>query len=168
MLFRSATVKAAATPKQRRQAMSRVCVECHSKGFTSGFMRQFDNAMDLYNESFGKPALSIMRALYEKGLLTATAFDEPLEFTYWKLWHDEGTRFRHGAAMAGPSQTGWQGLHRIAQLYYGSFLPQLREVAGEETAKSLIDKYTSDREARNDTGYPRAPIPLVGYGAGKP
>ncbi|MCB1750205.1 MAG: hypothetical protein KDI74_00690 [Gammaproteobacteria bacterium] len=164
----TATVKAAATPKQRRQAMSRVCVECHSKGFTSGFMRQFDNAMDLYNESFGKPALSIMRALYEKGLLTATAFDEPLEFTYWKLWHDEGTRFRHGAAMAGPSQTGWQGLHRIAQLYYGSFLPQLREVAGEETAKSLIDKYTSDREARNDTGYPRAPIPLVGYGAGKP
>ncbi|MCB1831639.1 MAG: cytochrome c3 family protein [Chromatiaceae bacterium] len=161
-------VKAVATPKRRRQAMSKVCVECHSKGFTSGFMRQFDDAMKHYNESFGKPAQSIMLALYEKGLLTTTAFDEPLEFTYWQLWHDEGTKFRHGAAMASPGHTSWEGIHKVAQLYYGSFLPQVREVAGEETAKSLIDEYTTDQEKQNDTGTPSAPVPLVGYGAGKP
>ncbi|MCB1904624.1 MAG: hypothetical protein KDI18_11170 [Gammaproteobacteria bacterium] len=161
-------VKAVATPKQRRQAMGKVCIECHSKGFTDGFMRQFDDAIKYYNESFGKPAQSIMLALYEKGFLTTTAFDEPLEFTYWKLWHDEGTKLRHGAAMASPNHSGWQGVHQVAQLFYGTFLSQLRELAGEETANALIGEYRSGWAQQKESAASTAPIPLVGYGVDKP
>ena len=53
-------------------------------------MKQFDGVVHLYNEKFGKPARAIMQELYSQKKLTPTPFDEPIEFTYWELWHDEG------------------------------------------------------------------------------
>lgn len=74
-------VKAVAHPKRRRQAMSTVCLECHSKPFVKNHMAQFDGVVELYNEKFGKPAQAIMRALYKENKLTPVAFDEALEYT---------------------------------------------------------------------------------------
>ena len=58
------TVKAVASPKRRRQAMSAVCLECHGKPFVKNFMTQFDDVVELYNDKFGKPAQAIMKAIY--------------------------------------------------------------------------------------------------------
>ena len=160
-------VKAVASPKQRRQAMSKVCIECHSKTFTAGFMHQFDNAIKYYNTSFGKPAQLIMQALYDQEALSKTPFDEPLEFTYWRLWHDHGTRFRHAAAMAAPAQSSWEGIHQVAQAFHGSFLPQLRELVGAERAKALIDQFTPS-PGQPSAAIHSTPTPLLGYGAMQP
>lgn len=135
------TVKAVAHPDRRRQAMSSVCLECHGKSFVKNYMTQFDNIVDLYNEKFGKPAQAIMQALYMEKKLTPVAFDEAIEFTYWELWHDEGARARHGAAMGSPNHAWWEGMYQVGRNFYSKFLPQVREVAGETLSDALIEQH---------------------------
>ena len=136
-------VKFVASPDRRRQVMSAVCRECHSKAFANNFMDQFDRTVSLYNDKFGKPAQAIMQGLYEQGVLTPTPFDEPLEFTYWQMWHEHGAAVRHGAAMASPAHTAIEGMQPLAEQFYGSFLPQVREVAGAK-GEELIKQHVLD------------------------
>lgn len=157
-------VKVVATPKRRRQAMTLVCLECHSKPFAQGFMRQFDDVVKLYNEKFGTPAEAIMRDLYAEKLLTPTPFDEPIEYTYWELWHDEGARARHGAAMASPNHVWWEGMYLVGRNFYSKFLVQVREVAGEARAKELIAKHLSSSEHHKWLAKPKKANPILGYG----
>ena len=83
-----------------------------SKNFANNAMLQFDNVVELFNEKYGKPAQAIMQELYSDNLLTPLPFDEPLELTYWNLWHNSGTLARHGAAMGSPSMT-WKGINEV-------------------------------------------------------
>jgi hydroxylamine dehydrogenase len=53
------------TPERRREVMSLVCLECHSKALTQGFMKQFDNVVELFNTKFAEPAKAIMADLYQ-------------------------------------------------------------------------------------------------------
>jgi hypothetical protein len=120
--------------------MTTVCLECHSKTMTEGFMKQFDGVVELYNAKFGEPAAAIMAGLYDAGLLTPLPFDEPLEYTYWELWHDEGARARHGASMMSPNHAWWEGMYLVGRNFYSRFLPEARAVAGEQAA-ALVDAH---------------------------
>lgn len=161
-------VKAVATSKRRRQIMSKICLECHSKPFTQSFMKQFDNVVENYNENFGKPAQAIMNTLYDQNLLTPAPFDEPIEFTYWRLWHDAGTKARHGAAMMSPNLAWWEGMHQVQQNFYSEFLPQVRQLAGDEQADALIEEHVTSLEHHNWLKNPGKPNPGLGYGIGRP
>ncbi|MCU7803281.1 MAG: ammonia-forming cytochrome c nitrite reductase subunit c552 [Candidatus Thiodiazotropha sp. (ex Lucinoma borealis)] len=156
-------VKAVATPKRRRQAMNLVCLECHSKSFASSFMKQFDGVVKLFNEKFGKPAKGIMQALYSEGVLTPVPFDEPIEFTYWELWHDEGARARHGAAMASANHTWWEGMYLVGRNFYARFLPQVEMVAGKEMAKALIEEHVKSLDHHKWMDKPQKASPILGY-----
>lgn len=158
-------VKAVASPKRRRSAMLKTCLECHSKNYVNGAMKQFDNVVELYNEKYGKPARDIMQALYADNLLTPLPFDEPLEISYWNIWHKGGTRARHGAAMASPSNI-WQGMSDVATLFYGTFLTQVREVAGPEKGEALIKQYIKESEHHSWMNNPGKVTPVLGYGQG--
>ena len=156
------TVKVVATPDRRRKIMGLVCLECHSKGFTEGFMTQFDNVVELYNAKFGEPAEAIMAGLYEQGLLTPLPFDEPLEFTYWELWHDEGARARHGASMASPNHAWWEGMYLVGRNFYSRFLPEARAIAGERAAE-LVDARLADGGQHAWLSQPQQHNPILGY-----
>jgi cytochrome c553 len=157
------TVKSVATPERRRQAMALVCVECHGKGFTESFMTQFDAVVELYNTKFGEPARAIMAGLYERGLLTPTAFDEPIEFTYWELWHDEGARGRHGASMMSPNHAWWEGMYLVGRNFYARFLPEARAVAGEH-ADALVDAVIRGNEQHDWLNQPDQMSAILGFG----
>ena len=129
-------------------------------------MDQFDSVVELYNEKFGKPAQAIMQALYSMKLITPAPFDDPIEFTYWRLWHDEGTKARHGAAMMSPNLAWWEGMHLVSQNFYGEFLPQLRELAGEGKAQALIEEHVTSSEHHSWLKSPEKPNPILGYGIG--
>lgn len=159
-------VKAVATPKRRRQAMQLVCLECHSKAFTKSFMDQFDAVVNLFNEKFGRPAKQIMQTLYAEGLLTPTPFDEPIEFTYWELWHDEGARARHGASMASANHTWWEGMYLVGRNFYTHFLPQVKQIAGKERADELIQKIIGSSEHHQWMKQPQKTNPILGYDRG--
>jgi hypothetical protein len=156
------TVKVVATPERRRQAMSLVCLECHGKGFAAAFMTQFDAVVELYNNKFGRPARAVMKELYERKLLTPAPFDEPIEFTYWELWHDEGARARHGAAMASPNHAWWEGMYVVGRNFYARFLPQAREVAGDQ-AQDLLRRHLSAAEGHEWLSRPDRSSPILGY-----
>ncbi|WP_246156307.1 multiheme c-type cytochrome [Thiohalocapsa marina] len=155
-------VKVVATPERRRQIMSLVCLECHSKTFTEGFMSQFDAVVELFNAKFGEPAQAIMQGLYDAELLTPLPFDEPIEFTYWELWHDEGARARHGASMASPNHAWWEGMYLVGRNFYSRFLPQARALAGERTGE-LVEPWIRQSEQHAWLGQPQQANPILGH-----
>ena len=129
------------TWQDRRERMREVCTSCHASGQVDGFYTQFDNLVDLYNDKFAKPAAAIMAELYKANKLTPAPMDEKLEWTYYELWHHEGRRARHGAAMSGPDYAWWHGIYDVAKNFYLHFIPEVKEAAGEQLGKELIDKY---------------------------
>jgi len=126
---------------KRRASMKDVCSNCHAAPFIDGFYQQFDNLVDLYDSKFAKPAAGIRKELVDQGKLTKADFDEKLDWVYWELWHHEGRRARHGAAMSGPDYAWWHGIYDVAKNFYGEFLPEVKKVAGPELYDELTKKY---------------------------
>ena len=114
--------------EQKRAAMRQVCNQCHAAGYVDNFYKQFDAAVALYDSKFGKPATDLMTKLRADKKLTDTNFDEDLEWVYYELWHHEGRRARHGAAMMGPDYAWWHGLYDVAKVFYTEFLPMAEKL----------------------------------------
>jgi hypothetical protein len=130
----------------RREAMTGVCRQCHSPGFYANFFQQYDDAVALYNGKFALPATEIMARLRAAGTLTETDFDEPIEWTYFYLWHHEGRRARHGAAMMGPDYVQWHGFYEVADRFYNEFVPEAEELLPGVTEPFLADEVHRWRE----------------------
>lgn len=126
--------------ESRRDQMKETCLNCHSPGWTGSFFIQFDNAVNLYNEKFAGPGAAVMKKLAEEGKLTPVPFDEKIEWTWFLLWHHEGRRARHGAAMMGPDYTQWHGFFEVAERFYLHFLPEAEELLPGVTDPVLEDR----------------------------
>jgi len=118
----------------RRANMVQVCTVCHTGPYVGNFYEQYDGVVELYNSKFAQPGLELMKILREGGLVTAVQFDEPVEWTWWEIWHHEGRVARHGASMMAPDYTHWHGLYEVAKHWYTKFLPELREIAAANLA----------------------------------
>jgi hydroxylamine dehydrogenase len=128
---------------KKREAMEDVCSSCHSAPFVTGFYKQFDDLVDLYDSKFAKPATAIMKELVARGIIKPVEFDRKLDWTYFELWHHEGRRARHGAAMSGPDYAWWHGIYDVSKNFYTEFLPEVKQVAGPELYDELVKKYLS-------------------------
>ncbi len=124
---RAALVADSATAKRDR--MQKVCTNCHAPGYVKSFYQQYDDLVVLYNEKFAKPGAAIMAELGRQGLLSKKQFDEPIEWEWFLLWHHEGRRARHGAAMMAPDYTHWHGMYEVADRFYQKLVPEAREIA---------------------------------------
>ena len=130
--------------EERRANMHEVCTTCHGDRWVDGHYYQFDGVVQLYNEKFAKPAGHIMSLVQEKGLLEYPAsFANELEWIYWELWHHEGRRARHGAAMMGPDYTWWHGIYEVAQHFYIDFVPTARSL-GDPDVNAALDSILAD------------------------
>jgi hypothetical protein len=128
----------------KRSNMNDVCSACHGAGFTDGHFHQFDAFVRLYNEKFAKPATEIMEMVRGRALMKNKAsFSNKLEWIYWELWHHEGRRARHGAAMMGPDYAWWHGIYEVGQHFYFKFLPEARKY-GDEEVNGYIDKLLTE------------------------
>lgn len=127
--------------EKKRESMKDVCAQCHAKEFSGNFYSQFDSVVELYNNKFAAPAKEIMDELYQDNLLTGTPFDETIEWTYYELWHHEGRRARHGAAMMGPDYTQWHGFYEVAKHFYNEFIPEAEALKKGVTAKAMASGY---------------------------
>jgi len=115
--------------QERRANMQQVCTVCHTSNYVDNFYEQYDAVVELYNTKFAAPGLELMALLYDHELITATQFDESVEWTWWEIWHHEGRRARHGVSMMAPDYTHWHGLYEVAKHWYSKFIPELREIA---------------------------------------
>jgi hypothetical protein len=130
--------------ESKRENMKDVCSACHGKVFVDGHYYQFDALVRLYDDKFAKPATEIMALIKKKGLLEhEAAFSNEIEWDYWELWHHEGRRARHAAAMMSPDYTWWHGIYEVAENFYFEFLPAAREFEDAEV-NALVDETMSD------------------------
>jgi hypothetical protein len=123
--------------ENKRSNMKGVCENCHGGEWVNDFFIQYDNAVTLYNEKFATPAKSMMDDLKAAGKITASPFDDKIEWTYFELWHHEGRRARHGAAMMGPDYTQWHGFYEVAKNFYFDFIPEAEELLPGVSGKYL-------------------------------
>lgn len=119
----------------KRARMRDVCQHCHTPDYVSGFYKQYDDFVILFNEKFAKPGQAIMGALRANDLLTKLEFDEKIEWTWFYLWHHEGRRARHGASMMAPDYAHWHGMYEVADRFYMQLIPEARELAREAAAR---------------------------------
>jgi hypothetical protein len=104
-----------------------VCLNCHNQHFVDSFYVQYDGLIDLYHEKFAKPGLALYQAA--KPLLSPAQFSNPIDFTWYEIWHHEGRRARHGVSMRGPDYTHWHGTYEVAKHFYSKYVPELQELA---------------------------------------
>lgn len=151
--------------EKRRADMKNVCSNCHTSNYIDNFYTQYDGAVGLYNDKFGKPATAIYQKIRSSGLISNDInFDDELEWIYFYLWHHEGRRARMGAAMFAPDYTQWHGFYEVADRFYMVFLPQVEEIleharseGGEMAAKAeevqkLVDETLAMDEHKWFTG----------------
>jgi len=130
--------------QRKRKQMQEVCSACHSPTSVAGQYEQFDGVVRLYNEKFAKPAGEIMALIEKNGLRERkAAFGNDIDWIYWELWHHEGRRARHGAAMMGPDYTWWHGIYDVAKHFYFELLPAARAYGNAEV-NAYIDRLLAE------------------------
>ncbi len=133
----------------KKENMQDVCAGCHEDQFVDNFYYQYDAVVRLYNEKFAIPATEIMKMLRENGQLKRQAsFSNKIEWVYWELWHHEGRRARHGAAMAGPDYAWWHGIYDVAKNFYFEFLPEAEHYDDPEV-NAYIEELLSENPMHN-------------------
>jgi len=108
--------------------MQGVCMECHNQDFLDAFYTAADTATEHVNE-WVKQSDEMMAPLQAQNLLTAAPFDEPIDFSYFELWHHWGRTAKFGAWMQGPDYSQWHGAYELI-----SDLAELRQMVDEKLA----------------------------------
>ena len=121
------------TWQTRRTNMVDVCLNCHNQHFVNSFYQQYDALIDLYHDKFAKPGMALYQAA--KPLLRPAQFSNPIDFTWYEIWHHEGRRARHGASMMGPDYTHWHGTYEVSKHFYTKMVPELEAIirAGKQS-----------------------------------
>jgi len=116
-----------------QEAMKNICLKCHAKTQIEKFYREAEVVVHSTNEKVQK-SLDLMASLRKEGLLTPEAFDEPIEFLAFDLWHYFGRTAKHGAFMGGADFVQWHGNYELL----------LKMVEMEELAKKLRSQSVSE------------------------
>ncbi len=117
----------------RREKMVDVCLSCHQDAFVRNFFVQYEGLIELYDEKYAKPGEMLHKAA-AKVLMTDPSyakFSHPIDFTWFELWHHEGRRARHAAAMQAPDYTHWHGTYDLAKNWQTKFIPELKGIIEE-------------------------------------
>jgi hypothetical protein len=113
---------------QRRKDMKAVCRSCHANNIVDNHFEQLDTFVNTFNEKFLIPAKKLNIALLKHGLRDKIKFNEKIEWNYFYLWHHEGRRARHGAAMFAPDYVHWEGVFEVSHRFYIDIVPEIKEL----------------------------------------
>lgn len=111
--------------RSKQTAMKSMCLECHTNPRIIKFYNEAEGVVRSTNKLV-KEAEDIMKELRSKNLLTPEPFDEPIEYTYFDLWHYGGRTAKHGAFMGGADFVQWHGYYEVV-----SKMTELKHAAEE-------------------------------------
>ncbi len=141
-------VKSVMTWQDRRKKMQEVCKSCHSVQQIENFYEQFYSLVITYNEKFAKPAQMLWKEIVNDKMVPKALFMSEAGWQWWEIWHHEGRRARHGAAMSGPDYTHWHGLYDVAHKFYFEYLPEIMKLAAEHGKTEKYQKIINDLLAK--------------------
>ena len=99
----------------RAQAkMKDICMQCHTPPLVERVYREAEAVVDSTNEKV-QAGKAVMDGLRQDGILTVAAFEQPIQFKYFDLWHYYGRTSKHGAFMGGADFIQWHGNYPILQ-----------------------------------------------------
>jgi hypothetical protein len=110
--------------------MQGVCLACHNKNFIGDFYTAADMATDRVNE-WVLESQQIVAPLKDNGLMTSAPFDEPIDYTFFNLWHHWGRTAKFGVWMQGPDYSQWHGAYEVLH-----DLAVLREMVDEKMSEA--------------------------------
>lgn len=120
------------TWEKNKVQMTTVCLECHNQDFLNDFYTNADKAVLSVNSSV-KESDDIVKKLNAANLMTPAPFDQPIDFTYFELWHHWGRTTKFGTWMQGPDYTQWHGAYEML-----SDLVELRTYRDEKLAPTEV------------------------------
>jgi len=136
-------------PEAARAEMKQVCATCHEATFTNNYFQRVDADVVLYNQ-YRTFAEKMMKELKAKGLIKSDVWSDPFFKLYYYLWHHEGRRMRHGAAMGSPDYAHWHGVFQVMQ--------DIREMKDiYDYRMKMFKKYGSGKKALEN----EVPMPVV-------
>jgi hypothetical protein len=92
--------------------MQETCLKCHTTPNIEKFYAEAEKVVASTNQMIVE-ADAIMKDLRKDGLLTPAQFDEPIEYTYFDMWHYFGRTAKHGAYMGGADFVQWHGFYEL-------------------------------------------------------
>jgi len=99
---------------QAQAKMKDICLQCHTSELINRVYKDAEAVVDATNEKV-LAAKSIMDGLKQDGLVPATNFEMPIQFSYFDLWHYYGRTAKHAAFMGGADFVQWHGNYPILQ-----------------------------------------------------
>jgi hydroxylamine dehydrogenase len=114
--------------------MQGVCLECHNKIFVEDYYAAADTATEQVN-SWVKESDQVIQPLKDQNLLTSAAFDEPIDFAYFDLWHYWGRTTKFGIWMQGPDYSQWHGAYELLKE-----LADLRSMVNDKLQSAGLEK----------------------------
>jgi hypothetical protein len=117
----------------RRANMVDVCLNCHQARFVGNFFIQYESLLDLYDDKYAVPGLELYEAVVAvlKTDPEYAKFSHPIDWTWFEIWHHEGRRARHAAAMMAPDYTHWHGTYDLAKHWMSKFVPEIKDIIHE-------------------------------------
>ncbi len=99
---------------RNQAAMKQVCSQCHTAPLIDRVYTQADQVVASTNAKV-LAAKAIMDDLHKDGTLKGPPFSNPIDFTYFDLWHYDGRTSKHGAFMGGADFVQWHGNYGLLQ-----------------------------------------------------
>lgn len=100
--------------EDNRSHMQSVCFECHNQNFIQSLYSSADAATQQVN-SWVQESNDLVAPLQEQGIINTADFSEPIDFTYFNLWHYWGRTTKFGTWMQGPDYTQWHGAYPLQE-----------------------------------------------------
>jgi hydroxylamine dehydrogenase len=95
-------------------AMKQVCAQCHTQALIDRVYTQAEQVVANTNTKV-LAAKEIVDGLHKDGLINGPPFSNPIDFTYFDLWHYDGRTSKHGAFMGGADFVQWHGNYGLLQ-----------------------------------------------------
>jgi hydroxylamine dehydrogenase len=100
--------------QDNRTVMQTICYECHNQNFVQNFYSGADAATQQVN-TWVQQSNDLMAPLQSQGLINTADFSEPIDFTFFDLWHYWGRTTKFGTWMVGPDYTQWHGAYPLQE-----------------------------------------------------
>ena len=91
-----------------QEAMKNVCRQCHAQPLVERIYTEAEAVVASTNDKV-QAVKSIVEGLRKDGVLQGKLFENPIDFSYFDLWHYYGRTSKHGAFMGGADFVQWHG-----------------------------------------------------------
>jgi hydroxylamine dehydrogenase len=98
--------------QQAQLNMQQICNQCHTRSLIDRVYSQAEQVVASTNEKVQK-AQDLVAGLRKDAIVRTQAYQQPIDFVLFDLWHYDGRTSKHGAFMGGADFVQWHGNYEL-------------------------------------------------------